>query len=612
MNIDALADLIKARGCDEVCYFHADHFEPWSRTIDDTLARAVDHFAVQTQKSPYARRLSLFYRPFVRGRHLGTAARKEGDRAADGDEIVFVAQTPGQAKLARETIGPLSSPNAHEFHLHVHHEYWTRNGSQFDQPVAKWVNEHSTPQADHRRMDLHLELCKETIAREIGAPFERWGFVHGNWALNASDPAICCISDEISLIMKHGGYGDFSFPAGRSYCDPKLLAPFTCLPIDMPRAYDHPRSSPRPIGLKAGALRPHRFLIWNSPIKANHSSLDYYSPANVKLFETPEAVLEAWLAKSVCLGGKLYIKTHAHSMRRDYKLEEADALIPHCYPAVVTLFEGLERACERAGVVLRFMTTNEVVNQLSVLDNGSPLVDMAEQKRTPEIVSARPLPSVEVSIEALAEELIGLHRDQMLLRPPPTLPLSLRHIEIANGNGLEPHELSVVMALYEQNVPTRTHIVGAPAGSGGILLVLARLGYTVAAIEGDARRHEACRWRFDRHIRLSPILAERLALLPVDSAAGSALDAPSIETKKKILIAVHDDRTDSPENASAIFKAAQSFDELILDIGSFGESTTMQGERSSIIPTAAAHGYRPVEPLYFKSPRKLWLFRRVS
>ena len=33
MNIDDLADLLKSRDCEAVCYFHTDHFEPWSTSI---------------------------------------------------------------------------------------------------------------------------------------------------------------------------------------------------------------------------------------------------------------------------------------------------------------------------------------------------------------------------------------------------------------------------------------------------------------------------------------------------------------------------------------------------------------------------------------------------
>ena len=53
MTIDSLADLLKERGCTEVCYFHTDHFEPWSSNIDDASARAVERMARMARNSPY-------------------------------------------------------------------------------------------------------------------------------------------------------------------------------------------------------------------------------------------------------------------------------------------------------------------------------------------------------------------------------------------------------------------------------------------------------------------------------------------------------------------------------------------------------------------------------
>ncbi|MEI8154505.1 MAG: hypothetical protein WCG92_23420, partial [Hyphomicrobiales bacterium] len=360
MNIDDLADLLKSRDCEAVCYFHTDHFEPWSTSIDEPSARAVERMATMARSSPYAQRLSLFYSVFVPYRLADEASPcVVGDERVPGDSIVFGERSAQQEDLARDAIGPLITADRHEMHLHVHHEFWTRNHSHFDNPVSRWVNASSTPEMDDARLDLHFRLAKETIAREIDRPFERWAFIHGNWALNASDPLICHVSDEMAMIMRHGGFADFSFPAGRSYCDPQLKTPFTCLPLDLVRAYDDPRADPRPVGDGTRVIRSDRFFIWNAPIKSVDSSLDYYSPTNRKLFQAPERVVANWLRKSVVLGGRLFLKTHAHSMNADYRLSEPEGLIPHCYPDVVKVFDCLARVCERAGVEFCCQTVNE-------------------------------------------------------------------------------------------------------------------------------------------------------------------------------------------------------------------------------------------------------------
>ena len=188
-----------------------------------------------------------------------------------GDFVVFHSRTEKQEELARNAIRPLFEPTAHELHLHVHHEFWTRNESDFDTAVSKWVNANSTAEMDRERLDLFFTLCREIISRELGRRFDRWAFVHGNWSLAASDPLICTIENELGMIMRHGGFGDFSFPAGRAYCDPKLQLPFTCRPIDGKRPYDDPASDPRahwgrrvvscrPIGSSSGIRRSKRSI----------------------------------------------------------------------------------------------------------------------------------------------------------------------------------------------------------------------------------------------------------------------------------------------------------------------------------------------------------------
>jgi hypothetical protein len=367
MTVDDLADVLRRRDCDSIWYFHTDHFEPWSLNIDDESARAVDRMAAMARTSEFARKLSLFYAVFV-PYHLeaDVAGAIDGDRV-EGDRIVFGTRSAEQEKLAREAIRPLVTDDDHEVHLHVHHEYWTRNTSHFDNPVSHWVNSCSTPDADRQRLDLYFRLCCEATARELGRPFDNWGFIHGNWALNGSDHEICLVDDELRTIMRHGGFGDFSFPAGRGVCDPRLEAPFTCRPLPLPRAYDDPRAEPQAVGVGAGALRPDRFFIWNSPIKSGYSSIDYYSKANRELFKTPERMVAQWLGKSVVLDRCLFLKTHSHSMKWEYRVEP-EAVIPHCYPAVGRVFDCLARVCERAGVELRPVTVNEVMARLRAFD----------------------------------------------------------------------------------------------------------------------------------------------------------------------------------------------------------------------------------------------------
>lgn len=615
MTIDDLADLLKDRGCDTVCYFHTDHFEPWSTNIDETSAQAVERMATLARSSPYARRLSLFYSVFVPYRLVDESAPPViGDQRAPGDAVAFGERSARQEDLAREAIRPLVAADGHEMHLHVHHEFWTRNHSHFDNPVSRWVNASSTPELDDARLDLNFSLCKEIIARETGAPFERWGFIHGNWALNASDPLICHVSNEMAIIMRHGGFGDFSFPAGRSYCDPEMKAPFTCLPLDLVRAYDDPRADPRPVGDGTRVMRSDRFFIWNGPIKSVDSSLDYYSAANRKLFEAPERVVANWLRKSVVLGGRLFLKTHAHSMNGQYRLLEPDGLIPHCYPDIVKVFDCLAKVCERAGVELRFQTVNEVVRFLAERDGGGHALLQTDGATAvgPSIAatSVAELPSA--ATPAVADELLELHRTWMQTPGVTVPPDDLYAVKVAHGVALESYEIALADEITRRYPADTTRVVEIGVGWGGLAILLARRGFEVLGFEGNAARYAACRWHFAEQIKRYPALAGKL-LTPRDGLFPEVFsDSVIAKDKINICIATNITHSYSAEHQDEIARTATAFDEFIVDLARFGRTRDLQAERDQLLQALTRSAFRPIERLFFNEPYEYWRFQSRS
>lgn len=617
MSIDTLADLLKRRGCRSVRYFHTDHFEPWSTSIDETSARAVERMAEQARKSPYARRLSLFYSVFVPYR-LASDGMGPADRRVGTDGVVFVARSEKQEALARSVIRPLVEADGHEMHLHVHHEFWTQNSSHFDTPVSRWVNESSSAEADAARLDLNFQLCRETISREIGKPFDRWAFIHGNWALNASDTSICRVTNEIAMIMRHGGFGDFSFPAGRSYCDPKLEAPFTCLPVDVAKAYDDPRADAKPIARGSRIMRPGRFFIWNSQIKSTFSSLDYYSAANRKLFETPERVVAEWLSKSVCLGEDLFIKTHAHTMKSDYRLTQPDGLIPHCNADVIAVFDMLLRVCDRAGVEFALQTVNEVVDRFSAFDGAAQIASARAEpisRAAPRVLQDRPEatpapPSASPSV--VMDELRDLHRTWMATDAARLRLDRLYQGKVDGRHTLEEYEIELAAEIGKRYPAGRTRIFEIGTGWGGIAILLARMGYEVVGFEGNLRRHAGCRWHFEEQIRQFPTLAGRLSLaepgLFPEAFSPDALSADKIN----LCIATNITNSYTAEHEQDIVKAAASFQELILDLGRFGRPRNSQEDRDNLLAMLESSAFRPLERLVYQAPYEYWRLQSTA
>ncbi len=643
-----LADILKRRRIKRIHYFHADHFEPWSLGLNEKTARGVERMGAMSRSSPFGRRMSLFYCPYV-PYHLDAAGKRgEAGRATMHDAVIFGPRSDEQERFARETIRPLVTSDQHEMHLHVHHEFWTRNESNFDNPISRWVNANSSADMDKARLDHFFGRCKEVIGREIGGPFERWAFVHGNWALAASDPLICTIDNELSMIMRHGGFGDFSFPAGRGYCDPHLLAPFTCLPLDRKRAYDDPASDPRPLEAGSRTLQADRFFIWNSPIKARYSSIDYYSEANRELFQTPERLIGEWLNGSVAFGDDLFIKTHAHSMKWEYKISDEGSPIPHCYPPVVKVFEQLLRVCDRAAVQFQAETVNEIMAWLHHFDGSeaeAPPVgedgrsqQRLKQEATVALAQAQPaktrkkksvsVPAARAPAErsgrevqkmepallamgGLEQEIASLLRGWVNSDPKRVESVGAFYRNLLNSEQLLQDYERAVLNYVVANVPTEdTRIVEVGVGFGILSLLLAASGYDVVACEGDRLRYAGLQF-------LTGALAERVPeirsrLKPVSGWFPDAFTPSMLDGKRRnLLLTTNIVATAAANRHDAILTVARSFDDLIIDTTRFGIKRYDAAAAAQFKDEVAA-GYRTRGSVWRQDPNEIWHFQKIN
>lgn len=404
MNSGELVDILKRRNIKRVCYFHTDHFEPWSKGVNENTAHGVERFAKLSRESRFAARMSLFYHthlPYRLDQNVITS------HEIGVDAVVFGQRSTLQSNLIQQVMTPLEEGGNHEIHIHVHHESWTRNTGEYSKDVSKWVNENSDEEMDRARFNRALTQTKEFIAHDISRPITRWAFVHGNWALNGSDRSICWIDDEIQILMRHGCFGDFTFPAGRRHCDPTILnEPYTCLPVNKPKGYDLAASKPLTMLRGNASFQQERFFIWNSEIKADFSSLDYYSEPNRETFKNPENVVKNWLEKSVVIGQILFIKTHAHSMKWEYEIEKDINPIPHLYPDTIQIFKLLEAVCESAGVEIEVLAVSDVMNMLQEFvgsESNHNMIDFTQTSYVDAKQATRTIQSFDSNFEHLKE-----------------------------------------------------------------------------------------------------------------------------------------------------------------------------------------------------------------
>lgn len=363
-------NIIKKRKINKIYYLHADHFEPFTGGSRVSDVAGVRSFVKRTQSFDHSKKMGLFVVvPF--GRMLGTDGQKDSEVFSfDNDSVSFFIKNDS-AKKVKEYIKILYE-SGYDIHVHVHHERWTSNDlamsrfSSSDIPLRKYVlNEGSGN--DSARFENHLSLCTDFIKGVI-PDFKSWGFVHGCWALNASDPEICKIKDEIVILKKAGCIGDFSFPAGRGRCNPKIESPFTIRPIVAERSYDNLKSNQKVIGDDAEAFGEDRFLIWSSKIKHGNASLDYYSDSIKKNLSDPMLIVKAWIDQSPVIDGNLFIKTHSHSMDLRYWLNYNNPDLPITSRNICDAFTILNNICDVTGASLEISSIRDVVSALRRLD----------------------------------------------------------------------------------------------------------------------------------------------------------------------------------------------------------------------------------------------------
>jgi len=361
-----LADIAARRGFRRLVHIHCDHFEP-----EVAIQKGVYHpdKLAAYLRNMYPFRPSLFFMPSFCVM-LRDDADSEIVAQRSDDPVVFTDFSRGSQ--VSESLKVAKADGRCDIHGHMHHELWTKNECTGAKLVPRpqthldakqhrlrdWVQNDSTAAADSARFSLALELYLDWFATHIGDMTD-WCFVHGCWALQASDPTICTITDEIKRLHDQGCRGDFSFPAGRRKCDPARLHPYTILPTVGVRAYDFRRAEPRSVHEYRIAAR--RFLIWNSGRKHWWPSLDYKARHVEKAMSLPHVM--AFLEHDApIVGDALVLKTHAHSMDCEY-LHENGWRSPLAWFRPV--MAEIEKQAISAGVDVEYMTVREFIREHS-------------------------------------------------------------------------------------------------------------------------------------------------------------------------------------------------------------------------------------------------------
>ena len=148
----------------------------------------------------------------------------------------------------------------------------------------------------------------------------RYGFIHGNWALDNSHPdgAWCGVNDEISVLKKTGCYADFTMPAAPHPAQTKTINSIYYAIDDPLRPKSHDRGVAAAVGKRP---HPDGLLMIQGPTSVK---IEFMSPVprfrlengNLAGSQPPSKQrLLNWIQASVCVQGRpewVFVKLHTH------------------------------------------------------------------------------------------------------------------------------------------------------------------------------------------------------------------------------------------------------------------------------------------------------------
>lgn len=566
-----LSSILDSRGVKEIHVFHTDHWEPWYDGKTEYHLGRINKFLEKMEKYPHSRKLTLFYKAVLAHLPRTSESAYEGIVSIPGDGVIFHPQTKMLTEEITEVMGGIVNDSGHEIHLHVHHERYTE-GHYFAYE-SQFVDEPNSPSKDSARLDLSFGLLLKQIENETGKKLENWGFVHGVWALNASDPQICNNLNEIEILMRNGCIADFTMPAGRPWVNPSTKVPFTIVPSLAPKCYEFPESDPTPVGEIPEVTDQRRFLIWNQEINYEHSSLDYRAKEVAEAISNCYEFLHHWLSKGFVIGNKMFIKTHAHSMHGEYDTNESG--YPHEHPDIVKIFERLQEVCDDAGASLQYSTVNQVMDELYSIDKN--LYGFLHEGGVETIhVDSRRFSGVEGGMgrgygrdkyqkleSILLNKVTGLNDWQCL-----------GGYYVARFENHEVYFSRVDLVILQYSLMQfadidRTSILEFGPGIGSGLLLLSLSGFDCVGVEADRDRYS--------HSIMMKELASDIAMEegfdsgPLKYHYGQYPDVyPELAQDTKVLMSTNVVSGHTAPNQEKIFDDFANFDHLIIDTGSFG------------------------------------------
>ena len=317
----------------------ADHFEPfWQNAHLETAYQRVEAW---------------------RKRWPEIAASVSPDHANSAPRYTFFYPVEQYRPEVLDTLAEMTHSGIADVEVHIHH-----NGEGREDFV--------------HRISAFCQFLTERhgLLRKVDGQI-RFGFIHGNWALDNSLPGghCCGLNDEITLLRQLGCYADFTMPSGASPSQAKMInTVYWC--TDDPQA---PKSYDSGTPVREGKGPAGDLLIVPGPLGLRWRGrlVPRMETGEVAAYDPPTAYrARRWFDLAPRIGEHAFVKLYTHGAH-DANLH---ALLSG---GLHDLFEVASEEAERRGARIYFVSAWQMYLAIDAITRGENPADGSSESHSP-------------------------------------------------------------------------------------------------------------------------------------------------------------------------------------------------------------------------------------
>ena len=189
-------------------------------------------------------------------------------------------------------------------------------------------------------------------------PETHFAFIHGNWALDNSQPK-CGVNNELQILFNHGCYADFTFSTTGTPSQPrKINAIYYAADTPDPKSYD------TGIDAEVGKSFDGQLMIFEGPIAFEFKSMGLeYGAVESYAIPNPNRI-NRWIDTNIHVKGRpewVFVKVYSHGV------QSSGTILDH---HLDLMLQSLQDICKKRGISLHYMTAREAYNVVKAAEDG--------------------------------------------------------------------------------------------------------------------------------------------------------------------------------------------------------------------------------------------------